>query len=315
MTNSASGVSLTVDYTIADNMAAKLLLSDRHSEYKAGLDDDGFFDDFLSFPERGRADQQSAELQLTGDFGAFDYVAGLYWFHENGKNVQDPTIFLGGPGDFLLKQTVDSEAVYGNVGYHFSDALRVSAGLRYTEDDKHAGTNINSGLIDRERAARLVRGELGPLGELPAERAHERVRHDPERLPVGPVPAASVLPVRLPRLHASRATSSRPNCFVANDNVTALNYEVGLKGQPFDNLQMSIAVFYTDYSDLPYQVSTAIPGAGFDTRNIIVDQTSQGVEWEGIWLRDRLLQHAFDASATSTCDDVDDPQPAPRSRR
>ena len=70
VTNEARGVSLTVDYTIADNMAAKLLLSDRHSEYKAGLDDDGFFDDFLSFPERGRADQQSAELQLTGDFGA-----------------------------------------------------------------------------------------------------------------------------------------------------------------------------------------------------------------------------------------------------
>src|SRR6185295_5410616 len=138
VTNSGSGVSLTVDYKIADNMAAKLLLSDRHSEYKAGLDDDGFFDDFLSFPERGRADQQSAELQLTGDVGAIDYVAGLYWFHENGKNVQDPTIFLGGPGDFLLKQTVESEAIYGNVGYHFTDALRVSAGLRYTQDDKHA---------------------------------------------------------------------------------------------------------------------------------------------------------------------------------
>ncbi|HET8691386.1 MAG TPA: TonB-dependent receptor plug domain-containing protein, partial [Steroidobacteraceae bacterium] len=53
VTNEAQGVSLTVDYTIADNMRAKLLLSDRHSEYRAGLDDDGFFDDFLSFPERG----------------------------------------------------------------------------------------------------------------------------------------------------------------------------------------------------------------------------------------------------------------------
>ena len=50
-------------------MAAKLLVSDRHSEYKSGLDDDGFFDDFLSFPEKGEADQQSAELQLTGEFG------------------------------------------------------------------------------------------------------------------------------------------------------------------------------------------------------------------------------------------------------
>ena len=102
MTNDARGVSLTVEYAIADNMAAKLLLSDRKSNYEAGLDDDGLFDDFLSFPENGSADQQSAEFQLTGDLGAWDYVAGLYWFEEEGFNLQDPTIFLGGPGDFLL---------------------------------------------------------------------------------------------------------------------------------------------------------------------------------------------------------------------
>jgi len=45
---------------------------------------------------------------------------------------------------------------------------------------------------------------------------------------------------------------------------------------------MSIALFYTDYSDLPYQVSTT-EGAGFNTVNIIVDQTSKGVEWESTW--------------------------------
>jgi iron complex outermembrane receptor protein len=63
------------------------------------------------------------------------------------------------------------------------------------------------------------------------------------------------------------------------NNVTALNYEVGLKGQPFDFMQSSIAVFYTDYSDLPYQVSTT-SGAGFTTASIIVDQTSKGIELE-----------------------------------
>ncbi len=66
------------------------------------------------------------------------------------------------------------------------------------------------------------------------------------------------LPSSSPDTPSSRSPAilSDDNCFVANDNVTALNYEVGLKGQPLDNLQMSIAVFYTDYSDLPYQVST-----------------------------------------------------------
>ena len=314
VTNAAEGVALTVDYAISDNMAAKLLLSDRHSEYKSGLDDDGFFDDFLSFPEKGEADQQSAELQLTGEFGAFDYVAGLYWFEEEGKNNQDPTIFLGGPGDFLLTQKVDSQAIYGNVGYHFTDDLRVSAGLRYTQDDKTARHNINSGLIVDTSSARLVRNQLGPVGQLPAERPHERVRHDPERLPVGPVPAAPVLPVRFRGLLADAAGVNPVNCFVANDNVTALNYEVGIKGQPFDNLQMSVAVFYTDYSDLPYQVSETLPGAGFDTRNIFVDQTSMGVEWEGIWqVTDAFRIHStlgyIDTSADEQVTDPNNPPP------
>jgi iron complex outermembrane receptor protein len=55
---------------------------------------------------------------------------------------------------------------------------------------------------------------------------------------------------------------------------------------------MSVAAFWTDYSDLPYQVSTTT-GAGFDTRNIIVDQRSIGFEWEGTWFATRsFLLHS-----------------------
>ena len=40
-----------------------------------------------------------------------------------------------------------------------------------------------------------------------------------------------------------------------------------------------MAAFYTEYTDLPYQVSTTT-GGGFDTRDIIVDQDSTGLEVE-----------------------------------
>ena len=287
VTNEAQGVSLTVDYTIADNMRAKLLLSDRHSEYRAGLDDDGFFDDFLSFPERGEADQQSAELQLTGESGAWDWVAGLYWFTEEGENVQDPTIFLGGPGDFRLGQDMDSQAIYGNVGYHVNDALRVSAGLRYTQDDKTARVNINSGLIDEvnSRDWSEVSWDVSANYQLNDRmNVYGTIQSGYQSGQFPPRPYClfgSLFPP--PGTGPFDPLSEDPNyCFVANDNVTALNYEVGLKGQPLDSLQMSIAVFYTDYSDLPYQVSTT-SGGGFVTTNLIVDQTSMGVEWEGLW--------------------------------
>ncbi|HET8692121.1 MAG TPA: TonB-dependent receptor, partial [Steroidobacteraceae bacterium] len=272
---------------VSDTLQAKLLLSDRHSEYKAGLDDDGFFDDFLSFPERGEADQQSAELQLTGESGAWDWVAGLYWFTEEGENVQDPTIFLGGPGDFRLGQDMDSQAIYGNVGYHVNDALRVSAGLRYTQDDKTARVNINSGLIDEvnSRDWSEVSWDVSANYQLNDRmNVYGTIQSGYQSGQFPPRPYClfgSLFPP--PGTGPFDPLSEDPNyCFVANDNVTALNYEVGLKGQPLDSLQMSIAVFYTDYSDLPYQVSTT-SGGGFVTTNLIVDQTSMGVEWEGLW--------------------------------
>ena len=308
VTNEAKGVALTVEYEISDNMAAKLLLSDRHSEYKSGLDDDGFFDDFLSFPEKGEADQQSAELQLTGDFGAFDYVAGLYWFEEEGENSQDPTIFLGGPGDFLLTQKVDSQAIYANVGYHFTDDLRVSAGLRYTQDDKTAGTNINSGLIvdTSSRDWSETSWDLSANYQLSDRmNVYGTIQSGYQS---GQFPPRPFCLFGFVDFSQTPPALNPVNCFEANDNVTALNYEVGIKGQPLDNLQMSVSVFYTNYSDLPYQVSTTAGGGGFNTVNIIVDQTSMGVEWEGIWqVTDAFRLHSTLGYIDA---DVDDPNPA-----
>jgi iron complex outermembrane recepter protein len=308
VTNEAKGVALTVEYEISDNMAAKLLVSDRHSEYKSGLDDDGFFDDFLSFPEKGEADQQSAELQLTGDFGAFDYVAGVYWFEEEGFNSQDPTIFLGGPGDFLLTQKMDSQAIYANVGYHFTDDLRVSAGLRYTQDDKTAGTNLNSGLVvdTSSRDWSETSWDLSANYQLSDRmNVYGTIQSGYQS---GQFPARPFCLFGFVDFSQTPPFLNPVNCFEANDNVTALNYEVGIKGQPLDNLQMSVSVFYTNYSDLPYQVSTTAGGGGFNTVNIIVDQTSMGVEWEGVWqVTDAFRLHSTLGYIDA---DVDDPNPA-----
>ena len=91
VTNEAYGVALTVGYEVSEALNFKLLASDRHSEYESGLDDDSFFDNFLSFPEVGEADQQSVELQVTGTSGALDYVLGLFYYEEEGHNFQDDT--------------------------------------------------------------------------------------------------------------------------------------------------------------------------------------------------------------------------------
>ena len=277
VTNKAYGFSLTMDAKMSDAMNLKLLASDRSSDYTAGLDDDGFFDDFLSFPEEGYAHQQSVELQLNGDQGAFDYVFGLYWYEEEGRNFQDDTTFNGGPGgDFKLKQKTTSKAAYANLGYQVNDALRIAAGLRYTKDEKEASTVLFE-LIEESNSRDWTETSWDVSASYKLNDRMTAYGTVQSGYQSGQYPARPYC--LIDSFNFGTLTLARPNCFQAPDNITALNYEVGLKGQPFDFMQSSIALFYTDYKDLPYQVSTT-SGGGFSTANIIVDQTSKGIEIE-----------------------------------
>lgn len=146
VTNKASGVSLTTNYNISNELGAKFIVSNRSSEYKAGLDDDSTIYALDHYPERGEADQTSVELQLNGYLGQFDFVSGLYWFEEEGSNRQgDDSRFNGGANLLELDQTTTSKAVFVNVGYDMTDDLRVSGGLRYTQDVKEAMANVGIG--------------------------------------------------------------------------------------------------------------------------------------------------------------------------
>ena len=288
VTNKAYGVSLTVGYDVSDEINIKLLASDRHSEYESGLDDDGFFVNSETYPEIGQADQQSIELQLTGKNGPFDYVVGLYHFEEKGRNYQSNTRFHNGNnGDFLLRQDVDSDAVYANVGYAVSDRLRIAAGARHTQDEKSA----------------LAAMELTGVWDFAVPDSHDWSQTSWDISASFKMNDRMTLYGTLQSGYQSGQYQARPYCLIGeffagggvippvncfsdhpalDSNVTARNFEVGLKGQPLNNLQMSIAVFYTEYTDLPYQVSSTT-GAGFSTESIIVDQTSQGIEWESAW--------------------------------
>jgi len=301
--NEAGGIAITAKYLINDSLSAKLIFSDRHSEYEAGLDDDSLFENILTFPEVGEADQTSVELQFNGDYGNWDFVSGLYYFTEEGFNRQDDTVFLTFPGDDELTQDMESKAIYANVGYQLNDRLRVSGGLRFTDDEKEASFDINKGFLhaNEKRDWSETSWDLAATYEM-----NDRMSvygtiqngYQSGQFPPRPFCLFGFIDFTQP------GNVATPNCFEANENVTAINYEIGLKGEPLNNLRMSIALFYTDYSDLPYQVSTT-QGAGFDTRNIIVDQTSTGIEWESSWaISDRFLLHATVGYINV---DVDDP--------
>ena len=280
VTNKAEGISLTVDWNWNDTLSSKVIASSRSSEYKAGLDDDSFEDDFLSFPETGEADQTSLEFQLSGDLGALDFVSGIYYFNEDGMNNQDPTVFTGFLGSFFLSQEVTSTAIFANVGYDVSDKFRLSGGLRYNKDEKDASTNVGSGLFSASKSWDEVMWELAANFTLDnglTVYGAAQTGYQSGQFPARPY-----------------CLFGDPTCFVAGENITATNLEVGIKGQVTDRFQMSAAIFTTEYKDLPYQVSTTAGGGGFNTVNLIVDQTSTGFEWENtLFLSDNF---SFQAS-------------------
>ena len=281
--NSSDGLSLTIDYAFSENLNGRFLASSRSSDYKAGLDDDSTIVNYLAFGEVGEADQTSIELQLNGDYGKVDFVSGLYYFEEQGENDQPNFTFNGGGGSETLEQEITSYAIYGNLGYQVNDALRIAGGLRYTKDEKEAKVDINSSLIQAsaEEDFTELSWDLSATYELNNRlTTYATIASGYQSGQFNPRPFClfGFLDFTQP------GNVSRPNCFDQNlENITALNYEAGIKGQPFDNLQMSLAVFKTDYEDLPYQVSTTQLGGGFNTVNAIVDQTSTGIEWESSW--------------------------------
>jgi iron complex outermembrane receptor protein len=267
VTNEASGIAATAEWDWSGSLSSKVIASARSSEYTAGLDDDSVQRNFLAFPEVGDADQSSVEFQLNGDFGNWDFVSGLYWFNEDGTNFQDGYTFNeAGPFDFFLTQEVTSVAIFGNVGVNVSDRLRVSGGLRYTEDEKDAATDVGTGLVVANQEFDEISWDLSAnysFGDTMNLYGSIQSGYQSGQFPARPF-----------------CLFSDPNCFVSSGNITATNYEAGIKGQPTDRLQLSVAVFFTQYKDLPYQVSTTA-GAGFNTVNLIVDQDSTGVELEG----------------------------------
>ena len=267
VSNEARGISLTTEWDMNDDMTLKIIGSNRTSEYKAGLDDDSTIYALDHYPERGDADQTSVELQLNGYLTeSLDFVTGLYWFEEEGSNRQgEDSMFNGGANLLELDQKTTSKAAFVNLGYDVTDSLRISGGLRYTEDEKEATANVGIGPFSSEDSWNQVSFDLSSNYVL--ENGMNVYASIQSGYQSGQFPARPF------------CLFSDPECFVASDNITATNYEIGLKGRVTSYFDMSIALFNTEYDDLPYQVSQVGDG-GFVTTNLVVAQTSRGIEWD-----------------------------------
>ena len=145
-----SGVGLTVDYQLSDAVTLKSITAFRQLDYETHIDLDGTgMEIFGVFVDQSQ-EQFSEELQLSYDAGgSLKALLGLYHFSEDdvtpdGISNSEPIDFSAGAGVFFTPygtvsendQSVEANAVFGEVSWFVSDTLEVTLGARYTSESK-----------------------------------------------------------------------------------------------------------------------------------------------------------------------------------
>jgi iron complex outermembrane receptor protein len=152
-------------------------------------------------------EQWSQEFQGLGAIGnGIDYVAGLYYFHEENQQITENVILtpLGFNNYWDTSLTTDSYAIYGSFDFRLLDTLTLTAGGRYTNDDKDFDTKVfhfdgsplvaclgpDGSIVDPENPGDPAKGSQLVLVEKPAGlMLLTSAPEEEEAAPEGPPPA------------------------------------------------------------------------------------------------------------------------------
>ncbi|GAB4119215.1 MAG: TonB-dependent receptor [Rhodothalassiaceae bacterium] len=265
------GASLTFELDLDDNVTAKFLASYRDMGYTGGLDDDDTIFNLSEFPEEGGAEQVSLELQVNATFEDWDLVAGAYYFNEDGFTFSGPFTFApfnnATPSDFFdINQETNSFAFYANGTYHVTDRLSLGGGVRYSRDEKDADSffpgfpapDFESASFDAITAEASATYALSDKQTLYAtiQRGYQTGGFPP------------------------RVFVGGPDAFEPFGKQTALNYEVGFKGDVTDWWRVSFAAFWTVYNDLALNVSEPQAGGFLTLVRNAGESRTRGIEFE-----------------------------------
>jgi iron complex outermembrane receptor protein len=165
----AYGFTATIDAELGENLALKSISAWRGVHLRTVSDSDGtpyliigvVDNDFIEVEQ----DQFSQELQLTGKLleDRLEFIFGGFYFVENGIDYSPGASFYPiNPNYLVVDADVRnaSKAGYGQLTYHLTDSLRLTAGGRYTQDRRR--------LAIRNRSVDLFTGVTTP-GYLPTD--------------------------------------------------------------------------------------------------------------------------------------------------
>jgi iron complex outermembrane receptor protein len=134
------GVSGTFEWQLTDTMQVKSITGYRRFWNKFGRDSDGSPLPVDHTYDDSRHRQFTQEIQLTGTNGQLDWATGAFYYDAHDSNQGFGFLYSSiiSQLDAFDKQDTTNWAVFTQGTYRATDRLSVTAGLRYTDDQKDA---------------------------------------------------------------------------------------------------------------------------------------------------------------------------------
>lgn len=218
--------------------------------------------------------QFSQEIQLVGDAfdGRLSYVFGYYYFKETGDEAVD----LLTPGDIpaalaaslapglpyfqTTTRYIDnrSQAAYGQLTFAVTDSLKLTGGLRYTDDSKDY----------RVTQTRIAGAQLSGTGQQTSKIWTPMVNVAWQITPDVMTYATYSEGYRAGGF-AARFPGGLPTPLPSFNPESVKSYELGLKSSLFDRrLTFNLAAFRVDYDDIQVTATVAsLPGFTLNLAN------------------------------------------------
>jgi iron complex outermembrane receptor protein len=330
------GVRSTMDYSINDNVGLTYITGWQRvggsavSDADAGLlridgttDANGFLFPRGGFGENrttwSRNDAWSHEVQLKSQGQqTVDWIVGGYYSHEDNSirfDIDQRDGYRDGPmnwsGSFIqAKRTIESKAAFGQAVWHMNDRVRLTAGLRYTDDTKQdqGGRNVtfkgysaclaaeaalpgggvpsrcDTGIFGRDRGASATEllALLGPGYDI----SNNDVKGSWDKFTWLARADADVTDDVL--VYASISTGFKSGNILDGgrlaDPETLTNYEVGSKIRFLDGrATLNLAAYYADFKGYQVnQVVTVKDAQGNTISSSVVTDNAEGAKAMGI---------------------------------
>lgn len=282
------GVAGTITYEFSDNLTFKSITAYRN------LQTDDYVDIDATQLETGDVfvgvdqNQTSQEFQLLYSTENWNVVAGAYYLRENitSDQIAFADDLIGGGITFTRFVADDlqttSWAGYLNGAYRFSNGLGLSAGIRYTSENKdyiRATSTVSSNPLFTSIAPFMYLDEdtwndWSPMVSLDYQIDDDRMIY-----------------ARISRGFKSGGFNGRANSPAERrpyDPEIAVTYEIGAKTSWFDrSLRLNLTAFINEYEDFQARVSSLELVLGVPTPQLSVFNAGKleifGVEFEGQW--------------------------------